>query len=39
MKCFILATVLILSILRTVSGKDNKIEASYNPDVDLTTVS
>lgn len=34
MKCFILATVLIL---RTVSGKDNKMEASYNPDVDLTT--
>jgi hypothetical protein len=36
MKCFILATVLIL---RTVSGKDNKMETSYNPDVDLTTVS
>jgi hypothetical protein len=36
MKCLILAIILIL---RTVSGKDNKMEASYNPDVDLTTVS
>jgi hypothetical protein len=36
MKCFILATILIL---RTVSAKDSKMEASYNPDVDLTTVS
>jgi hypothetical protein len=36
MKCLILATVLILG---TVSAKDNTMHASYNPDVDLTTVS
>jgi hypothetical protein len=36
MKYGILAIVLVL---RTVSGEDNKMEARYNPDVDLTTVS